>query len=48
METGQSAKLLVDSLYALSTVLAFGCLNAKQVGFNIFILFKWRLFPHIF
>lgn len=48
METGQRAKLLVYSLYASSTVLAFGCLNAKQVGFHIFILFKWRLFLHIF
>lgn len=48
METGQRAKLLVYSLYASSTVLAFGCLSAKQVGFHIFILFKWRLFLHIF
>lgn len=48
METGQRAKLLVYSLYASSTVLAVRCLNAKQVGFHIFILFKWRLFLHIF
>lgn len=48
METGQSTKLLVDSLYALPTVLAFGCLNAKQAWFHTFILFKWRLLLYIF
>lgn len=30
METVKRAKLLVDSVYALSTVLAFWCLNEKQ------------------
>lgn len=30
METGKGAKLLVDSVYALSTVLAFWCLSEKQ------------------
>lgn len=48
METGQRAKLRGYSLYASSTVLAFRYLNAKQLVFHIFILFKWRLFLHIF
>lgn len=48
METDQRAKLRGYSLYASSTVLAFRYLNAKQLVFHISILFKWRLFLHIF